>query len=311
MARHNDDEGQGMKGRVFAIHRFAVHDGPGIRTAVFLKGCPLRCLWCHNPESFDLRPEIAFIAHRCEACGDCVPACPVSAHRFEDGHHVFDRFACRKCGRCAEACVFGALERTGMDMTVEEVVCEVLKDSVFYSESGGGVTVSGGEPLSQWRFVRELLSDLKARGIQTAVETSGFGPRNALEPLVPVTDLFLFDIKAVNSEKHRKLTGVPNDSILDNLEFLAGAGVKVELRCPLVPGLNDSKEDVAAIAALVRKYPGLAGAVLLPYHNTGNDKYVRYAKLNRLPGLASADQTDRSRWSAIISSARCGKIRIA
>jgi glycyl-radical enzyme activating protein len=305
------DEGHSMKGRVFAIHRFSVHDGPGIRTAVFLKGCPLRCLWCHNPESFDPDPEIAFIAHRCGACGDCVQECPVSAHRFEDGVHVFNRAVCTKCGRCAEACVFGALERTGADMAVGEIVREVLKDSVFYTESGGGVTVSGGEPLGQWRFTLELLSVLKSHGVHTALETSGFGPRNALEALLPVTDLFLFDIKSVNPEKHRKLTGVPNDSILENLEFLAGAGVKVELRCPLVPGLNDSEEDIAAIAALVRKYPGLTGAVLLPYHNTGNDKYVRYAIPNRLPGLAPADQTDRARWAAIISSVRCGKIRIA
>ena len=300
-----------MKGRIFAIRRFAIHDGPGIRTAVFLKGCPLRCLWCHNPESLDPGPEIALIGRKCGACGECVRVCPVSAHRFADGIHVFDRGNCRRCGQCADVCAYGALERTGADIAVEEVVREVLKDSVFYAESGGGVTVSGGEPLSQREFTLDLLSDLKSLGIHTAVETSGFGPAEALEPLLPAVDLFLYDIKAADPAKHRKLTGVPNDSILENLDFLSGRGARIELRCPLVPGVNDSDEDLAALAALAKRTPSLQAVTLLPYHNTGNDKYVRYARINPLPGLSPASQADRERWASAFAGAGFSDYRIS
>lgn len=301
----------GMKGRIFALHRFSVHDGPGIRTTVFLKGCPLRCMWCHNPESLDPEFEIAWIAHCCVSCGRCVCACPSGAHRLENGRHRYDRSVCRKCGRCADACVFGSLEFTGKEMEAGEVVAEVLKDSVFYEESGGGVTVSGGEPLSQWQFVRDLLSELRLHHVHTAVETCGFGPPAAFQSLLPVTDLFLFDIKAMDPDKHVRLTGSSNDAILRNLDFLMSRGARVVLRCPLVPGLNDSDEDLQGLAQLCSRYPDLAGLELLPYHNTGNDKYVRYGRNNPLPGLPSATTEDRERWRAFFIGAGISGVKVA
>jgi len=196
-------------------------------------------------------------------------------------------------------------------MEAGEVAEEVLKDSIFYEESGGGVTVSGGEPLSQWRFVRDLLSELKSHHVHTAIETCGSAPWEALQSLLSVTDLFLFDIKAVDPEKHVRLTGASNEGILRNLDFLMSRGARVVLRCPLVPGLNDSDEDLQGLARLGGRYTELAGLELLPYHNTGNDKYDRYGRNNPLPGLPSATTEDRQRWSAFFIAAGLCSVKVA
>jgi pyruvate formate lyase activating enzyme len=230
---------------------------------------------------------------------------------LENGSHLYDRSLCVQCGSCVDECVYEALENTGRDINSADVVREVMKDLAFYQESGGGVTISGGEPLSQGKFVRALLTELKRHGVHTAVETSGFGARKTFAALLPVVDLFLFDIKAVEPQKHLQLTGVSNQRILSHLDYLLRHEASVELRCPLIPGINDSDADLAALAQLIAAHPSLTAVTLLPYHNTGNEKYTRYSLTNPLPGLKSADQPERDRWVAALAGCAEGKIRIS
>lgn len=259
------------------MQRFSLHDGPGIRTTVFFKGCPLRCRWCHNPESQAAATELGFAAGRCAACGACVRACPAGVHRLAtDGRHDLDRARCTACGACVRACPAGALELAGRTVTVGELMDEVLKDAVFYRTSGGGLTVSGGEPLQQPAFLTALLRDARAAGLHCAVETSGFAPWPVLARLLPLVDLWLFDLKETDPKRHRVLTGVPNARILANLRRLHDAGGAVRLRLPLVPGCNDRDGHLAAVEALVRALPRLAGVDVIPYHGLGEDKRARF-----------------------------------
>ena len=208
-------------GLVFNIQRFSIHDGPGIRTSVFLKGCPLRCFWCHNPEGRHLRPEVRYSPSRCIACGACVEACPNHAHTIHEGVHHFSRSLCHGHGACIEVCYSGALESSGRVMTVDEVMEEVLRDRPFYESSDGGVTLTGGEPSLQDDFTLGILSRCKEKGIHTAIETCGEAPWHALESLLPYTDLVMMDIKAITPEKHLEVTGRTNDRILANARALA------------------------------------------------------------------------------------------
>jgi pyruvate formate lyase activating enzyme len=265
-------------GLIFDLRRFSIHDGPGIRTTVFLKGCPLDCWWCHNPESRSPEREPFFRAQRCIRCGACADTCPEGALTREDPG------LCRACGTCAEACYAGAREMVGREMSVAEVLEEVLKDRAFYEESRGGVSASGGEPLMQAEFLLELLKACKREGLHTALDTNGYAPWEKIEPLLPQVDLFLYDLKLMDEERHRQFTGASNQLILENLGRLSGRGASLHLRIPVIPEVNDDEENLLATAALARSLPGVKRVDLLPYHQAALAKYENLGQSYRLTG---------------------------
>lgn len=274
------------KGVVFEIKRFAVDDGPGIRTTVFLKGCPLRCWWCHNPEGQLQTPELMFRKTRCTICDECVGNCVRNALSFARRQLVVNTERCDLCGLCAEKCPTDALAYLGKELTAKEVMQEVEKDSLFYGESKGGVTFSGGEPLMQIDFLDSLLTECRARGVRTAVDTSGYAPWDAVEGIVDKVDLFLYDIKVMDDGVHRKYTGVSNKQILENFRRLAERGSSLFVRFVVVPGINDDKTNATETARFVRSC-GVEQVYLLPYHRAGIEKYRGLGRRYRLEKLKS------------------------
>ena len=270
-----------MTGRIFEIKRFAVHDGDGIRTTVFFKGCPLRCVWCHNPEGLAHKPQLAYYAHKCISCGECAAVCPQTAQKMHNGIHFFERERCTACGKCANTCLADALHFYGREVTVEELLPPLLEDRPFYETSGGGVTLSGGECLMQADFCAALLCALKSEGISTAVDTCGFVPREALDKVIPYTDVFLYDVKAYHEDVHLRCTGQSNKQILENLRYLSERGCRIEVRVPLVPDLN--KNEMPHIAALLRELDNVIGVRILPYHSLAASKYEALDIANTLP----------------------------
>jgi len=262
-----------MKGLVFDIKRFAVHDGPGIRTTVFLKGCSLRCFWCQNPEGLNYKQEIMFYPERCIACGNCVSICPQNAHLIRNGMHIYFRDRCAECMKCVETCYAGALQVAGKWMTVDEVMKVVLIDKKFYEVSNGGVTLSGGDPVIQHDFSYVLLKRCKSEGLHTAIETAANCRWEIIEKLLEFTDLVMMDIKHMDPEVHRRVTGVTNRLILNNAERLAETGKPLIIRVPIVPTVNDAPEQIEAIAKFVHSFKNLEYLELLPFHRLGEGKY--------------------------------------
>ena len=287
-------------GLIFNIQKFCIHDGDGIRTCVFLKGCPLRCIWCHNPESLEKSPALSFSRQKCSSCGKCVNLC--SARTAENGRLEIDRKECTACGKCTEICLNDANEITGKEMTASQVMDEVLKDKMFYDTSGGGLTVTGGEPSYQPDFTLELLALAKESGINRAIETCGAGTRDFYKKAADLGTTFLYDIKCIDPEKHRRLTGADNAHIMANLSYLMGRKADIIIRLPLIPDCNDSDEDIAKLADFLNKNKGqYRYAEIMPYHTLGIGKAEKLGKESAYVHDSASD-TEISRWHSLFTS---------
>jgi len=277
-------------GTVFNIQKYSVQDGPGIRTTVFLKGCPLCCQWCHNPESISPRREIIVIENRCIACGECRAACRFGETIAGEGPLPARNDQCTLCGACVDACPTGARQMIGRTMTVAEVMAEAVKDQVFYEDSGGGVTISGGEPLLQPKFLLALLNAMRTASINAVLDTTGFGCTEHLLAAARLSDLVLYDLKAFDEQRHRVLTGISNRSILSNLQALDQVHQNVWIRLPVVPGFNDDLVELKKIAELVAGLRSVTLVNLLPFHRTGLHKYERLGQVHGLDGVTAPSE---------------------
>lgn len=298
------------KGLVFDILRSSLHDGPGIRTAVFLKGCPLNCVWCHNPESKSYNKELFIYYDKCILCGRCQNICKYDVHRIFNAQHEIDYQACTFCGECVDACLQSALKIVGQWMTVDEIIEEVLKDKAFYDNSSGGITITGGEPMAQFAFIKSCLVRSKQEGLNTCLDTCGFAPKEQLMELFDFVDHFLFDYKIESSSEHKLYTGVSNRRILENLDLLYESGQMITLRCPIIPGINDTHPHFASIKRLDDKYPNLNGIELLTYHNLGNSKSISIGMSTALTNIKPITSDQSERYLEILHELGCHKAKI-
>jgi pyruvate formate lyase activating enzyme len=266
------------RGKIFDIKRFSIHDGPGIRTTVFFKGCPLHCLWCHNPEGIERGFELISRPSRCSRCYSCVSACPLGAISRNSGPVEIDRSRCDLCGKCVKVCMYEALELAGREVSVEDVIKEVEKDRIFYEQSGGGATLSGGEPLDQPKFCQEILTALEEKKIPAALDTSGLAPWDILAKNASRADIILYDLKMIDAKKHKKYTGVSNKPILDNLKKLSAVHKSIVIRIPLAAGVNDDEENVRRTIDFLKPQKTIKNVSLLKYHKGGVEKYKSLGK---------------------------------
>ncbi len=291
-----------MNGTIFNIQKFCINDGPGIRSTVFVKGCPLNCLWCHNPESKAAKPELFYDARKCIGCGRCAALCPNGCHSASELGHIFDRTNCISCGKCTADCYAGALETVGYQISVEDALAEVLKDEVFYQNSGGGMTVSGGEPMAQFEFTYALLAAAKAKGLHTCMETCGFAPAAHYQKIAPLVDIFLFDYKLTDSAAHKKYTGVPNETILENLRLLDALGAATVLRCPIIPTVNDNDAHLQGIAETANSLKNILEVNIEPYHPLGVQKSTMLDKEYALAQLTFPENKTVEEWIAAVQA---------
>ena len=287
-------------GIVFNIQKFCIHDGDGIRTCVFLKGCPLRCIWCHNPESMKKAPELSFDKQKCSSCGRCLEVC--NGRTIENGILKIERKNCTTCGKCADTCLNDANEIIGKEMSASEILDEVMKDKIFYDTSGGGITITGGEPSFQADFTLEILRLSKEAGISVAMETCGIGSDDFYKKAADLGTTFLYDIKCIDPVRHRELTGADNTLIMSNINYLMDSGADVIIRLPLIPDCNDSDEDIASLASFLNKNKGrYRYAQIMPYHSLGIGKSEKTGT-TAVYIHDSADSATISRWCELFSS---------
>lgn len=287
-------------GTVFNIQRYSINDGPGIRTCIFMKGCPLNCIWCHNPESKSPLSELSYSERMCIGCRKCEAICPNGCHSFVDGKHMIDRDKCISCGACVKVCS-GALEIIGRQMTAQAVIEEACKDRLFYETSHGGITFTGGEPFAQPEFLIHMLQLAKKENLHVCVETCGFVRQDILKQAMEYIDIFLFDYKVTDAEKHKEFTGVDQKLILENLDFVA-KNKKLVLRCPIIPGYNDTEAHFEAIAALANRYSSIFRIDVEPYHPLGKNKAGQIGKNYALEELGMTDKELTENWIKKIAS---------